>query len=85
MLTSDNLSQDLTGDSLPQECLETSFNALIDASDALSLRRSIVLTDIGNALERVAAQLRDYLDDGEELSSINESIRLIEEEDHRRN
>ncbi len=83
-LTSDNLSQDLSAGSLPQECLETSFNALIDASDALSLRRSIILTDIGTVLEQVTAQLRDYLDDGEMLSSINESIQIIEEEDQRR-
>ena len=84
LMTRDILLQDLMESSLPQEALEITYNALIDASDALSLRRSIILTDIGTALEQLCLRIREYIDDGTMISSINKSIRLIEEEDEKR-
>lgn len=80
-----NLSQDILENLLSQESLEVAFNALIDASDALSLRRSITLTELGAALEQVTALLRQYHDDGATLDSITNSIHYIEEEDRHRN
>lgn len=47
------------------------------------MRRSIVLTDIGNALEQVITKVQQYHDDGITLASIRKSIRSIEEEDRR--
>lgn len=84
LTTRHNLSQDLLQDSFSRESLERSFNALIDASDALSLRMAITLTDIGEVLEQVTTMMRRYHSDGALLTSIQNSIQCIEEEDERR-
>lgn len=71
------------GNSLPQEAFILSFNALIDASNALILRNTIELTDIGYYLGHAAAVLSRYDDDIAALESIKHKIAYIEAESTR--
>lgn len=60
-----------------------SFNALIDASNALILRNTIALTDIGYHLGQAAAVLSRYDVDTAVLASIKNDIDYIEAESAR--
>lgn len=58
----------------PLEVLEQVFSLLMDAREAITLRRSIVLTEIGFYLEEIRTKLRIYDGDGETLAVISGKI-----------
>lgn len=71
------------GSPLPQEAVILAFNALIDANNALILRNTIDLTDIGFYLGQAAAVLSRYDGDIAAQLSIREKIEYLEVESAR--
>ena len=71
--------------SLSYEGIERYFNALIDASDAIQLRKIAVSVDIAECLKILDSKLSMYCKDAVFLSSAAYEIQLIEEESLMRN
>ncbi|KJA12713.1 hypothetical protein HYPSUDRAFT_210199, partial [Hypholoma sublateritium FD-334 SS-4] len=66
--------------SLSREGIERHFNALVDARDAIQLRRLAVSVDIGECLKVLDSKLSMYSKDGVFLSSAAYEILLIKAE-----
>ena len=54
--------------------LEEGFTLLTSAREAVALRQSVILTEIGHHLEEIRAKLRIYDGDGEALTAISARI-----------
>lgn len=70
---------------LSQEALESSFNSLVDAKNAIAIRQSIILTGIGFYIEQLATGLAIYNGDCGAISSINDAIHHIQAESNKHN
>lgn len=57
--------------------MEKSFNSLVDAKNAIAIRQSIILTEVGFYIEQLAAKFAMYNDDSAAMSTINSDIRYI--------
>ncbi|KJA26721.1 hypothetical protein HYPSUDRAFT_198532 [Hypholoma sublateritium FD-334 SS-4] len=74
----DSFAQRLLKEHAPVEVLEQAFSLLTDAREAVTLRRSIVLTEIGFQLEEIRTKLRVYDSDVETLAAISQKINETE-------
>lgn len=71
-------AQRLLREHAPLEVLEQAFSLLTDAREAVTLRSSIVLTEIGFQLEEIRTKLRVYDSDVETLAAISKKINETE-------
>lgn len=60
--------------------LEKSFNSLIDAKNAIAIRQSLVLTEIGICIEQLTSRLALYNSDSTAMLSVNNDINSIHDE-----
>lgn len=70
--------QDLPKGDAPIEVLQQESALLMDAKEAVTLRRAVVLTAIGFHIEEIRSKLRVYNKDGDSLTVITDKIRQTE-------
>ncbi len=61
----------------PPEVLEQHFGMIVDAKNALLLRQSTTITDMGTSLEMLTSQLSLYDKDTARLVSLKEELQLL--------
>lgn len=70
--------------SSPRETLETSYNSLVDTGNAISMQQALILSDIGSCIQRLLRLLEAYDKSNAVKTSIDDEIRYLETENHRR-
>lgn len=78
-------NQDCQDDPPSQEFLELSINSLTDTKNAIAIRQSLILAEIGVYIEQMASRLALYHADCSVLLSVDDDIRFIKNESNRRN
>lgn len=68
----------------PREFLEASYNVLIDTRNAISMRQSIILADIGQCLQQLVTRLDAYDSGDAARTYVDHEIEFIEEENQKR-
>ncbi len=77
-------NQDCQSDPPSQEVLELSINSLTDTKNAIAIRQSLILAEIGVYIEQITSRLALYHADCSVLLSVNDDIRFIQNESNRR-